>query len=189
MEARGHILRQELQQRHLSQLFNGWAAYAAAMQADLEPDSPFRSPRSGQACRLTTRFPGTLISHVGFSQTHDVIPGSCMPSTQSMQMAGVLPTTTNPAATAHGMARPSHGPSAQISAARACSCVQAAGLKGCICSQRDRRLARRMAAMAGGGIASEEGSAEGEALWDDLYLSQGLEGLIQEDARMQPFLR
>ena len=55
--------------------------------------------------------------------------------------------------------------------------------------QRDRRLARRMAAMAGGGIASEEGSAEGEALWDDLYLSQGLEGLIQEDARMQPFLR
>ena len=46
-----------------------------------------------------------------------------------------------------------------------------------------------MAAMAGGGIASEEGSAEGEALWDDLYLSQGLEGLIQEDARMQPFLR
>ena len=50
VEARSSALRQELQQRHLGQLFNGWASYAAAMQADLEPDSPFRSPRSGQAC-------------------------------------------------------------------------------------------------------------------------------------------
>ena len=38
-------------------------------------------------------------------------------------------------------------------------------------------------------MASEDGSAEGDAVWDDLYLSQGLEGLIQEDMRMRPFLR
>ena len=61
VEERGHALRQELQQRHLSRLFNGWASYAAAMQADLEPDSPFRSPRSGQA-RSPTLFPESLQS-------------------------------------------------------------------------------------------------------------------------------
>ena len=55
--------------------------------------------------------------------------------------------------------------------------------------QRDRRLARRMAAMAGGGIASEDGSVEAAGTWEDLYLSPGLEGLIQEDVRMRPFLR
>ena len=55
--------------------------------------------------------------------------------------------------------------------------------------QRDRRLARRMAAMAGGGIASEDGSVEAAETWEDLYLSPGLAGLIQEDVRMQPFLR
>ncbi len=34
----------------LQDMFSTWAAYSAAMKADVQPDSPFMSPRSSKVC-------------------------------------------------------------------------------------------------------------------------------------------
>ena len=47
-EERAGLMRADLRQRRLARLFDGWAAYAAAMQAEPHPGEAFGSPRSGQ---------------------------------------------------------------------------------------------------------------------------------------------
>lgn len=40
---------------HLQDMFSTWAAYTAAMKADVQPDSPFMSPRSSKVCSGCSR--------------------------------------------------------------------------------------------------------------------------------------
>ena len=49
-----------------------------------------------------------------------------------------------------------------------------------------------MAALAGGGIASEDGSAEPGSTWEgdvELFPSVGLQAVLKEDVRQRPFMR
>lgn len=54
--------------------------------------------------------------------------------------------------------------------------------------QQDRRLVRRMAALAGGGRDVDPGSGEDSDLLEGLYESEGLHEAQARARRMQPFL-
>ena len=54
--------------------------------------------------------------------------------------------------------------------------------------QQNRKLVRRMAAMAGGGREVDAGSEDDSEVFDDLFLSEGLHEANLRAKRMEPYL-
>lgn len=63
LSAKSDVALLHSQRRMLQDIFSTWAAYTAAMKADVQPDSPFLSPRNSKVCLRVLAAPWYMPCH------------------------------------------------------------------------------------------------------------------------------